>query len=146
MKLLNKTYNQKFAEVNTNSISRKYIPVELQINTKSSNPELMIDSLTVALRGNPYYEKVWFATFWPERTGWYSLQIDDQLVDQFFVYPSDYCVNIDRENMREINMATLNRGGQNDEVLHNGYEPIPWFYFLLIFVFSMGYLWLEPRL
>jgi hypothetical protein len=143
---LGKSWNKEYVVINSSSISRVGLPLNLTISSTLENPQLKIDSIPIGLRQDLYFSDLWTCTFWPNKTGWLPVQINNEIIDWIFIFPDEYWVNLELERKKNTNKRnlTFNVEGERKIVLEN--YPVSPLYFYLIFTICIGLLWLEPRL
>ncbi|NJB70266.1 hypothetical protein GGR42_000728 [Saonia flava] len=158
-----KTYQQFWKEI-IEATSKKSIPIaewnpaskfaykdqpfEFKVRTEIENPEIKSnDGYGIPLMQDVEVASIWGGTTYPRNLGWNKLilQNDTTQVYEYFVMDSTKWRSLTKnrtihDNVRHFNKPVIE--SLNMEVPQE-INPL-WFY--LVFLFSAGYLWLEPKL
>jgi hypothetical protein len=106
--------------------------------------ELKIESIQLPLSEQWYLPNHWNATHWPNQRGWATVQLPTSQ-STFFVFDStDWPVQKVVAKKKLMNLYASDQFSES--VTKVEYQnPISAWYFFVLFVISMGFLWLEQR-
>lgn len=123
-------------------------PFNLKIRTILENPVLKKDSQNnIALRGDIDLTNVWRGNTYPQELGWNKiyLQQDTTQVYEYFVTDSIHYKPLTAYNTILENKRYFDRNLEKTE-LKTIQKPINKLWFFTVFLLSIGFLWLEPKL
>ena len=105
-----------------------------------------MDSLTLPLRQDPFFDDVWYCSYWPRSVGWASITSGREVVNKIFIHPEESFRALDVANKIRNNQLSLRENV--DAINHNliSRKELPSYIFFIIFVMSISFLWLEPKL
>lgn len=120
-------------------------PIEFKIIGGTIRPTLSMDSLQIPLVEDPVIKNVWVGKIWASQTGWNSFYIDqDSSRHNFFVSQPEGWRSLQVFNQQK-SMRKLS--SQKEHVVeHVLFQPIPRVIFFFLFLLSVGFLWLIPKL
>ena len=130
-------------------ISTPNEPYTIKFRTANSEFSLTdADGNTIPAAQHPDIPELWSATFYPEKTGWFTLSFSagDTLSEHaYYVFAEEDWQTIKASARVKANRDFFsNADADVNEVLVK--RPINSLYFFVMFVLAMGYLWLESKL
>ncbi|MES2827607.1 MAG: hypothetical protein V4687_05625 [Bacteroidota bacterium] len=132
--------NPKFPEAgNTTRIA-------VEQNT-SSRPLVEIEEQAPAVRQNIQFPYQWDMLYWPRKTGWNTIRVNDQSAS-FFVYDkASWQSQAHFEAMKRTTQFVAKQKNVEKQPDTNVAEEkeVPAWIFFLLFVLFAGFLWVEPR-
>lgn len=123
-------------------------PFSFQLRTSESTPEVFSDHSHVPLAQDIDLPDVWHGNIWPKTKGWQTISILQDSLSRYDFYVADTghwkaliaddkrIANQNKIEQSEIIALSIQREWQQMDLI--------WFY--LMFMFCIGYLWLEPKL
>ncbi|TKB99474.1 hypothetical protein [Pedobacter cryotolerans] len=121
----------------------------LIVNSVSNQiPSLKFNNIKLAPRQNMEISYQWDARFWPSQPGWNSMTINKSDVNVFVYQNSDW------EQLKNANKLNLTSNfvkkqdaiaDQEEKVINTISKEVSKWWFLLLFLFSLTYLWYEQR-
>ncbi|GAB3541495.1 hypothetical protein GCM10027443_40860 [Pontibacter brevis] len=105
-------------------------------------------SVNLPLAQDPVQPTQFSGTFWPRRSGWHQVQIPD--APPYLIYvqgAADWSFTTIQEKQQATQafVAQQNAAPVTDAAVAYKEEPVPLFWFFLLFVLSSGFLWLEEK-
>lgn len=124
-------------------------PFEFSIQTQIETPRVRDrENRLLPLKQDLYRPEIWRGEFHPLEPGWHRIELEQDSTArfEFYVHPrealKDLKANADfKENLRFFSNQQVQETSANSNL-----EPIERLWFFAIFVFAMGFLWLEPKL
>jgi len=149
IELLSKTENP-LVEWNTNALfALKDEPFNFQLRTAETNPTVIAnEGYNIPIRQDIDIATLWKGTTYPRDIGWKKqfIEQDTTTVFEYYTTTSQHWQTLIANNT----MTTNKRHFNNHELINlksiNPLRPINSIWFFLIFIISIGYLWLEPKL
>lgn len=120
-------------------------PIRFRVISGAEQPTVVYDSVTVPLQEDPLIRNVWHGRIWAGSTGWNTLSIaQDSSAHHFYVSPEDdwQSMRIDHQQRRLMTLVSRNDSATPTVVS----QPIPRIIFFILFLISVGFLWLAPKL
>ena len=123
-------------------------PFSFSFNTSEKNPELILDhGYSIPLKKDEIIENKWKGQIYPKSVGWHQLVSakDSTIKMDFYILESGSWGSVNNNSILNLNKRFFaNRKSSYSEK----YLPIPInaFWFFGIFVLTMAFLWLEPKL
>ena len=122
-------------------------PFEFRIRTFQENPKVIGNNGRISLKQNIDIPELWSGITYPKKIGWNKIHLknDSTATLDFYVMDSTQWKSITTYNTIEENKRQFNSIADitaNTKVL----IPVNQLWFFLIFILSMGYLWLTPKL
>ncbi|HTM98456.1 MAG TPA: hypothetical protein VL088_06935 [Pedobacter sp.] len=111
-------------------------------------PSITIDSISVSPRQNMELPFLWDGYFWPVKSGWSALSINQKTTSIYFYNKTDWKA---AKSFDKLNNTTNFEANQNQQVLkankiaYLSTEEISKWWFLAIFMISISFLWYEQR-
>ncbi|WP_246000967.1 hypothetical protein [Pontibacter diazotrophicus] len=105
-------------------------------------------SVDLPLARHPLQPTQFSGTFWPRRSGWHQVQTLDAAPYHFFVQDStDWTFTAIQERQQETLafVAQQNTASAAETAVAYKEEPVSLIWFVLLFVLSSGFLWLEEK-
>ncbi|TRZ43173.1 hypothetical protein [Robertkochia solimangrovi] len=138
----------KRKDINTqwdsDAISYQDEPFTFTVSTSIENPVILLDSV---VRIPILYDHTGTGITYPETPGWHDLQVqqDSSSVYNFYTYREENWKTMKTYEQIKRNQAQFN---SNSNSVNQVYYSQPWtpIWFFLVFLFCMGYLWLQPKL
>ncbi|MES2445657.1 MAG: hypothetical protein V4546_00670 [Bacteroidota bacterium] len=155
----------KFWSVVLNKVARKInaeqsfeiLPAMLAVNeggrlivksVSNQIPSLKFNNIKLAPRQNMEISYQWDARFWPSQPGWNRMTINKSDANVFVYQNSDW------EQLKNANKLNLTSNfvkkqdaiaDQEEKVINTVSKEVSIWWFLLLFLFSVTYLWYEQR-
>ncbi|WP_026838180.1 hypothetical protein [Gillisia sp. JM1] len=123
-------------------------PFQFRVRTIEKAPIVLNSEKTeMALRQEFDIPKLWTGTTYPKQSGWHklSLQQDSTGVYNYYVYNIEDWETLNSYERIQQNLRVSNSAGATNTKNTNSI-PITLLYFYLVFLISIGILWLEPKL
>tara|TARA_R110002020_G_scaffold85914_1_gene211610 strand:- start:38660 stop:40402 length:1743 start_codon:yes stop_codon:yes gene_type:complete len=123
-------------------------PFNFRLRTKISEPRVYIrNGYDIALRQDVDVSSLWRGTMYPHKTGWNSLvmQQDSTQVAHLFVTDSVKWHAMFARQTIHANKTYVSKR-KNMDLQGQSKQPVNPLWFYLLFIFGMGFLWLEPKL
>ena len=123
-------------------------PLNFRLRTKISEPRVHIrNGYDIALRQDVDVSSLWSGTMYPQKTGWNSLVIeqDSMQVAHFFVTDSVKWHAMFARQTINANKTYVSKR-KNVALQGQSKQPVNPLWFYVLFIFAMGFLWLEPKL
>ena len=120
-------------------------PIQFEIISAAEKPTVKIDSIEIPLTENPFIKNVWHGKIWAKSSGWNSLIIaQDSSQHNFFVSQLGEWRSLRSFNQQKSlqKIATQKKQG----VVQFVHQSVPRIIFLILFLLSVGFLWLAPKL
>ncbi len=129
--------------------SERHVDERMTVSVYSrSRPSLSIDNFKVALEQDRIIREKWLGYYWPADSGWHTANLitgNDSIKREFHV-PGNKSWQTFRQrsswNHTQF-MMSADAGIQKEMQPPRSLSPTWW---LLLFLLSFGYLWLEPRI
>jgi len=119
-------------------------PAVLSIQGPDSISSLAINKTKLAPKQDLHIPTHWYATYWPDSSGWHQIFINSD-TSWLYVNQSGEYQSLRQIQNRNTNFKVFGDLKANDQALSYWKEiNLVWFY--LLFLLSVGYLWLEPKL
>jgi hypothetical protein len=120
-------------------------PIEFKIIAAAEKPTVKMGALEITLVEDPLIKNIWFGKIWAGEPGWNALNIDqDSSQHNFFVSQNEGWRSLQIFNQQK-SMEKLSSPKEHIvEQVH--FQPVPRVIFFLIFLLSVGFLWLSPKL
>lgn len=147
-----KEQGKKVAWEAVTQIPRPNHPFEFGIRTSSTNLEVMSDDGThIPLMQDILVPTKWTGIRYPRKPGWNILGVAKDTVPHFsyFVFDENQRTSVSRSETLEANLREFGAQksfGTPGSLSKKELEPIPLIWFYLLFILSLGWLWLEPKL
>jgi len=114
--------------------------------TKIENVD--IDSVVIPMQQDPHLPKHWYGTYWPRSTGWHQITVNSKDTLWFYVQNDS---NSWRSLIETSQVAANQRNFAIKEQVKSEQESEVWYeinpiWFYLLFLISVAYLWLEPKI
>ncbi|MCE7862220.1 MAG: hypothetical protein DYG99_01630 [Bacteroidetes bacterium CHB5] len=146
---------EKLARLSTQSTSVKIKnpfpmypnePLTIEILSSLPEPEVYLDNIRLPLRGHAIIDGYGSTTGWPKEKGWHQvLSATDSAAHNFFVSEANTWAALRAANLQKSTKARAGgvlKSGK-DILIHRSVEPL-WFF--VLFVLSIGFVWLAPKL
>jgi hypothetical protein len=118
------------------------------ISTENQLPQLTFNQIVIPLREDVVVDDYRHGKVWADTTGWHSLLIEsDSITKNIFIAPANSWSALRSMHLRAANehQATYSHASANYQTSHEE-QPIPPFFFFLLFLGAAGFLWLAPKL
>ncbi len=139
-----------FVEWDTNMLfAFKNEPFNFQLRTTETKPSVSSDEgYNIPLRQDIDIASLWKGTTYPRNIGWKKqvLQQDTTTVFEYYVTAAPHWRSLIANNTIAVNQRQFNNRSLKNHNLSKSMKPVNPIWFYLIFIISMGYLWLEPKL
>ncbi|MEL7003690.1 MAG: hypothetical protein AAFN93_13290 [Bacteroidota bacterium] len=115
--------------------------------TSSDHTNLYIEDSEIPLIQDINLPDHWVGSYWPIKTGWHNIRVGDSLnYETFYVHheSSWYTMRLYQRSL--INKRFFNLSNEEKPTLAMAKKQINPLWFLLLFLVSAGYLWLEPKM
>lgn len=123
-------------------------PFDFTLRTSIPNPEI-VDSLNnqVALQQNLQLPDQWEGTLYPSETGWNDLRIrqDSTMTMHYYVGDDTDWQPVKDFSTKRENVRAFNKNRVVPSTVST-LKPISRWWFFLIFVMTIGYLWVAPKM
>ena len=124
-------------------------PFNFNLRTRGNKPLVTTnEGYSIPMRRNIDVKSLWYGTTYPHNIGWKTHRVTQDSINTLHYYVSDsthwkalITQNTINENKRYFNNKGVNKTKQS--ISKKTISPL-WFY--LVFIFSIGYLWFEPKL
>lgn len=131
-----------------NSIAYKDEPFTITLHTNIKTPTLRSSqNLQLPLKGNIDLPRLWNVKTYPKYLGWQSFVLEQDSSEAFNYFVTD---STKWQAMRRYNTILVNKRTLNDQIRSNDQnfklQPINRIWFYSVFLLSVAYLWLEPKL
>jgi len=137
------------ADWETNSmIVFKDEPFHFGIRTHSPNPVVLSENQqAIPLINDIDIESLWKGTTYPKKSGWQTQRLEQDTMQAFHYYVTDttHWTSLQSYN----NIMANKRQFEAKQIVNKPYttqQPMSLTWLYLLFLFSIGYLWLEPKL
>ncbi len=131
----------------TNQLAFIDEPFHFEIRTSQNNPVVTKDGNIIPLRRDVDILNKWTGITYPREKGWnqLSLKADSTAVYQYFVTDTSKWKSLVANQSKELNKRNFNNELKKSakSVIQ---KPINRLWFFIVFLMSMGFLWLEPKL
>lgn len=123
-------------------------PYHFQLRGFTAMDDVVIDSTHIPMQQDPHLPKHWQGTYWPYSAGWHQIMVNSQDTLWFYVQNNKKAwrslIQADqvKANQRIFAKNGQIKSGRESEVWQK-INPI-WFY--LLFLISVAYLWIEPKI
>lgn len=124
-------------------------PYEFQLRTSAENPIVTFtDHQRIALKQDINERQLWTGIFYPNRTGWHQFKAEEDIesIHDFFVIDTTQWRSKRQYETRKENQRRFAQQ-ESTEILETKFlKAINPLWFFIIFLLSIGYLWLEPKI
>ncbi|MEQ8924780.1 MAG: hypothetical protein RLO81_03140, partial [Fulvivirga sp.] len=120
-------------------------PMKLQVRGNGL-PEVLIDSTRLTFRQHEFVSDRWQATIWPNRKGWNSIELENEQINWLYIFGPNDWIPMTNYHTLVVNQSYFDSKNNYSATQKNSRKMISKWWFLLLFLLSMGYLWLEPKL
>jgi hypothetical protein len=122
-------------------------PIEIEMISNQSLPELVVDSVALPLRENVVIDNYWTTSFWAAQSGWHAVTSPaDSTMTNFYVFKSDQWQGVRSSALQNLNRAHESAYANESETTVVETKRISSFWFFVLFLLSAGFLWLVPKL
>lgn len=123
-------------------------PFHFELRTSIDGPVVFSDSTQLPLAQDVDLPFLWQGTAWPEHSGWHeiTLEQDSSAVFHYYVQATGAWQAAVSEQTIMRNQQRAGRAGVSEAQRQEKSKPVDLIWFYLIFAFSIGYLWLAPKL
>lgn len=132
---------------NQTSISFKNEPVEFTLRTNIENPIVKKDDYHIPIINNIDNYNLWKGKTYPKKNGWHNLNVKQDSTTLFHFYVND---TAHWKSLRSYNTIISNqRQFMNSNLAIESFKSkkvMNLFWLYIVFIVSVGYLWLEPKL
>lgn len=121
-------------------------PIDIQLISTQNNIQLMMDSLAIALQEDMFIDDIWTGKTWTDKPGWHTIKTNYGDENIFYVSnPNDWVALNTAHQIHANHAASSGLNGITAELSLIRKEINPLIFFL-IFLFSIGFIWLAPKL
>jgi len=121
-------------------------PIEIEMISNQSLPELVVDSVALPLRENVVIDNYWTTSFWAAQSGWHAVTSPaDSTITNFYVFKSDQWQGVRSSALQNLNRAHESAYANESETTVVETKRISSFWFFILFLLSAGFLWLVPK-
>jgi hypothetical protein len=122
-------------------------PIEIEMLSKQSLPELVVDSVAHPLREDVVIDNYWTTSFWAAQPGWHVVTSPaDSTITNFYVFNSDQWQGVNSSALQNLNRAHESAYANESETTVVETKRISSVLFFVLFLLSAGFLWLVPKL
>lgn len=124
-------------------------PVQFTLHKKTSQiPIGSIQGIPIYLKQDLFNKNQWEGTYWPDTSGWQAVSTQEATPQWKYIYSPNNWKNRQLQQNFEATQQylALHSIQSKEKTTQLGYTPIPLIYFFLIFLCSIGFLWLERKL
>lgn len=124
-------------------------PFNFKLRTAILDPIVSANGdYNIPLRQDLNIASLWEGVTYPRDIGWEKqyIQQDTSAVFEYYVPASTHWQSLIANNTITTNTRYFNTQNKSDQSITKPMTPINSIWFYLIFIISMGYLWLEPKL
>ena len=125
-------------------------PLEIIHTSDEISPIVKVDdSVKISLKQDIDFPEKWEGTYWPEKKGWHFLTSAIGAERHwFYVYQENEWRSIQRQQLITQNKHFFSESRNNAILFQKAikYEPIDPLFPFLLFLISVGFLWLTPKL
>jgi len=120
-------------------------PLNFTVQNIAADGKLTIENQNIPLAQNALIPEQWEGLFWPRAAGWHQIEAgEDSTV--FYVYKEG-----DWKTRRDFSRSQANekffaQQATSSLVVQYHHKAIPKIWFYLLFLFGLGFLWLEPKI
>lgn len=119
-------------------------PVSIEIIGSGPLTVSTEDGARIPLTEDVRIDDVWHGTFWSDAPGWSSLSIADDYRRSVFTSKPGNWKSLRIANQQKAN-ARISSFSHSAE-LRQIYQPVPQMMFFILFLLSVGFVWLAPKL
>ncbi|QSE96623.1 hypothetical protein [Fulvivirga lutea] len=110
-------------------------------------PKVAFDSVRLTFRQHEFIDDRWQTTIWPRKAGWNNIVLSDKPESKWqYVFQQDEWSSVKNYQTLILNASYFNSINDYAAKEREVKKLISKWWFLLLFLVSMGYLWLEPKL
>ena len=123
-------------------------PFYFKIRTHINDPKVLDNTNgLIPLLNDIDNNSLWHGKTYPKKTGWQALQLEQDSIQVFHYFVAD---TSQWTSLKSYKTSTSNKRQFNsNKEMGESYttqQPMPLIWLYVLFVLSMGYLWLEPKL
>ena len=123
---------------------------QFRLRTPVSNPKVMSDRAVIPLLQDVLVPTHWEGVIYPSEPGWNQLEDSlDSIADfSYYVFDGSQRFAMSKLSTFQANLQQFGNRDRDSEKMNKAQkrEPIPSVWFFVVFLLSMGWLWLEPKL
>ena len=125
-------------------------PFEFTVKTSDTRPRLETELGPISLVQDFTIPDHWQGTTYPTNQGWNQIASPNDSISDFnyYVFKDGDRAAMTQYQILESNLRKFGMGKQDQKkgIVHTQSQPVAIIWFYVIFLLSMGWLWLEPKL
>ena len=133
-------------------IPRRDEPFQFEVQTPLTDFQVQVnDDEIIPLLEDVLVPNKFTGVVYPKKTGWNQLRVfsDSILPLSYFVYEDEELQSIGQSEIMKVNyrkFGSKNTFDDSASILNKELEPVSPFWFYILLLFSLGWIWLEPKL
>ena len=131
-------------------IPRENQAFQFRLRTPVSNPKVMSDRTVIPLLQDVLVPTHWEGVIYPSKTGWNQLEDSQDSIAGFsyYVFTDFQRLAMSKLSTLQANLQQFGNRNRETEKINKTQKrkPISSVWFFVVFLLSMGWLWLEPKL
>ena len=149
-------WNELFDQVQTlisiqsklelSGLARRQQPTMIRLKMDQSDVEVKVEDIRVPIEQEWYLRNAYQFKCWPAKAGWNNVFVNEEIAGRFYAFDKSQWALKEKRELADLNAFESElRAGEQRPIRFIETEISPWIFFVL-FLLSMGGLWLEQRI